>query len=217
MDASIRANFYALLAQAFSPPDKGWAALNTRAAHSIFKKIKKLYPVSTFSAAVESFEKELVHALQEVDPGELALEYSRLFAGPYKVAVAPYESLYRGDEGQVMAPCAVEVQKLYRENGLEISPEFKDLPDHISAELYFMAYLSIKEAEAGSRRDKAGVRQFIKKQHAFIGEHLALWIDDFSRRLAVESKMAIFVSLGKLVSLFVKLDRDIVSLYLSEM
>lgn len=215
MDAETRANFYGLLAQAFTPPDKEWAALKTRAAHSISENIKRLYPFSTFHETLDVFRKELDNLGQVGDVDEIVLEYDRLFNSPYKIEVPPYESLYRYDEGQVMAPCAVQVEKLYKENGLEISPEFKDLPDHIMVELQFMAYLCLREAEAGKEGKEAEALQFIKKQDSFIKEHLGLWAEDFSVRLVSSSNSPFYISLGKLVSLFVKLDKDIVSLYLS--
>lgn len=212
MDVGIRAEFYALLAQAFSSPDKGWVALKTRATRSIFKSIKKLYPLSPFYSAVEAFEKELNGLGKKADLSDLILEYNRLFVGPYKMAVPPYESLYRDSEGLVMSSCAVNVEKLYRENGLELSPEFKDLPDHISAELHFMAYLCLKEAEAEKGRNDQEFLKFISQQDAFLREHLGLWIDDFTRKLESSSSSPFYSSLGKLLSLFIKLDRDMVLL-----
>lgn len=216
MEAELRASFYSLLAQAFTSPDKGWAALNNRAALSVFKKAKKLYALPAFREILESFENALRNLLKTADSEELSQEYNRLFAGIYKTLVPPYESLYRYEEGQVMAPCAIQVEKLYRENGLELSPDFKDLPDHISAELQFMAYLCLREAEAAREGDDRKSLQFIKKQDAFIKEHLGLWLDDFARKLISSTGHPFYSSAGKLVSLFVKLDRDIVSLKLRE-
>ncbi len=148
---------------------------------------------------------------------ELALEYDRLFAGPRKLLVPPYESLYRYGDGQVMAPCAVQVRKLYRENGLEISSAFNDLPDHICAELQFMAYLCLMDAEAWASGDEIEAARFVAKQDSFLKEHLCLWVDKFAGRLASSTDNPFYLSLGKLVALFVKLDSDIVSLSLGRL
>lgn len=217
MDAKIRANFYALLAQAFTPPDDGWAALKTRAATSVFKKIKSLYPFPIFHETVDVFKKELDNLGQVGDGDELVLEYDRLFSSPYKLMVPPYESLYRYDEGQVMAPCAIQIEKLYRENGLELSPDFKDLPDHISAELQFMAYLCLMEAEAWKLGDEAEAALFVNKQDSFIREHPGLWIDSFARKLTSSTDSPFYLFSGKLAALFIKLDRDMVSLFKSRL
>lgn len=217
MDAEIRATFYELLAEAFLPPfNKGWAALKTRAAHHVFKRVSKLYPLQVFHETLISFEETLRNMDSETNLKELEQEYNRLMGGPYRLLAPPYESIYRGEERQVMAPCAIEVEKLYKENGLRVSSEFKDLPDHISAELQFMAFLCMKEEESKRPDNEKEMLQFIKKQDSFNKEHLGLWIDDFTRQLTSSSKSPFYFNLGKLVSLFIKLDSDIISLHLKD-
>lgn len=216
MAAEMRAAFYGLLAQAFLPPDRGWAALKKGAAHPLFRRVKKLYPSSALQNSLALFEEQLKTIAKGKDLEELSLEYNRLFVGPYRLVAPPYESVYRGGEEQVMAACAVQVEKLYREEGLEISSDFKDLPDHIVAELQFMGFLCLKEAQAANQGNEAEALKYIEKQNLFLREHLRQWIEEFSLRLTSGSKSPFYSSLGKLASLFVRLDKDIVSLLLKK-
>lgn len=82
-----------------------------------------------------------------------AVGYNRLFFGPGHVLVPPYESVHMSANGLVMGQAAVDVSRKYREEGLAISPDFKNLPDHVVVELEFMAHLCIHEVEAWANGD----------------------------------------------------------------
>lgn len=71
---------------------------------------------------------------------ELMVEYARLFVGPYHVISPPYGSYYL-ESGRLMGDSTIEVQKIYQSAGLVINESFKDLPDHVIAELEFLVFL----------------------------------------------------------------------------
>lgn len=109
---------------------------------------------------------------------ELEIEYCRLFVGPGHVEVPPYESVYRGhdikmQEGLVMGQVSEKVEKFYHQTGLQLAPEFHDMPDHIAVETWFLAYL---EAMA---KDNSEGDYWLKKQQ-FVEEHLRQWTIPFT-------------------------------------
>lgn len=109
---------------------------------------------------------------------ELEVEYCRLFVGPGHVEVPPYESVYREHDikmqkGLVMGPAAVEVNKLYQQAGLQLAQGFHDMPDHIAAETWFLAYL---EASAQNEQEQ----DFFEQKRQFINEHLGQWAAAFA-------------------------------------
>ena len=63
--------------------------------------------------------------------------------------------------------------------GLDMAKNFKDAPDHITAELEFMYYLVFKEIEAFSDSDIETVIGFIQKQKCFLESHLLAWVPVF--------------------------------------
>jgi TorA maturation chaperone TorD len=110
----------------------------------------------------------------------LKIDFSKLFVGPYKLFAAPYGSVYLDGERQVMGDSTLDVKNRYREAGLDTAKNFKDAPDHISAELEFMYYLIFKEIEAFSKADMQTAIDFVQKQKSFLEDHLMAWGLEFA-------------------------------------
>ncbi|NIT52346.1 MAG: molecular chaperone TorD family protein, partial [candidate division Zixibacteria bacterium] len=82
-----------------------------------------------FSAAVGS----LINQLAEIDPNlgrAMVNEYNRLFL--IRPKAPPYETIYTDAEGQMRGLLTAQLEGVYLNAGLEISPELNELPDHIS-------------------------------------------------------------------------------------
>ncbi|MCK7494713.1 MAG: molecular chaperone TorD family protein [Comamonadaceae bacterium] len=87
---------------------------------------------------------------------ELLVDYTRLFLGPVDALAQPYGSVWLGadeladaglDDGGAAATT--------RTAGFEVDEDFRDLPDHVAAELEFLYLLLFREAErarAATRR-----------------------------------------------------------------
>lgn len=109
-------------------------------------------------------------------PRDLTLAYTRLFTGPGQPVAHPYESVYV--EGQLMGEAAAQVAERYAEAGLQVSAAGHDLPDHVSIELAFMAYLASQEEHEPERADT-----WRERQRRFLYEHLARWIPQFCEKI----------------------------------
>lgn len=134
-------------------------------------------------------------------PEELAVEYTRLFRGPVKAEVYPYESMYV--EGDVMGRSTLDVVKVYREAGVSVSGEFKDLPDHISAELEFMHYLCQRELDAlqSGAREEAG--RFRKMSQAFLRNHLSRWVPQFTDLVTQHASTPYYLTVAEMTREFI--------------
>jgi len=113
---------------------------------------------------------------------ELTREFSRLFYGPRPLEAPPYESVYR-DGRRLMGDSTMDVIHTYQAEGVELADEFKDMPDHVAAELDFMAHLCDKEAKAWKQEDRSSAQTYQAKQRAFLGSHLYRWIPNFRRAI----------------------------------
>ncbi|MDH3571962.1 MAG: molecular chaperone TorD family protein [Desulfobacteraceae bacterium] len=109
----------------------------------------------------------------------LKVDFAKLFVGPYQLMAAPYGSVYLDDGRTLMGDSTFDVKNRYREEGLDTAKDFKDAPDHITAELEFMYYLVFKEIEAFSDSDIETVIGFIQKQKCFLESHLLAWVPVF--------------------------------------
>ena len=81
-------------------------------------------------------------------PCPLEVDYAGLFVGPFLVPAPPYGSVYLEDKRQLMGDSTIDVRRHYLSFGLDLSPDFKEAPDHICAELEFMHVLISQGIEA---------------------------------------------------------------------
>lgn len=164
-DCETRVAVYRILSLAFYPPtsdvNQVWQSLNQLAPHD--------------SESGHNDETRL-------EPDKTSFEYNRLFVGPERLPCPPYESVYRKDRsemqiGTVLGPSTLDVKQRYREAGLEISKNFKDLPDHVGAELEFMHYLCSKQLEVENVDES---EKFMKMEKEFVELHLIPWVFSFA-------------------------------------
>jgi DMSO reductase family type II enzyme chaperone len=185
--ARRRSELYASLARGFDYPQEslvsGWSA--NPLAQALQNAAEELN-IPSLKAEAE----ELRESLREI-PGvsprakllSLEREYTRMFVGAVHPLIYPYESAFRSSSGQVMGEYAVEVRRKYAQEGLTISSSFKDLPDHITVELEFLAFLCAREARRGEEMDFDQVQQYRRKELSFLLHHLGVWAPQFCRAL----------------------------------
>lgn len=158
----IRAEVYNLFSQIFTQPDKSQILEN-----QIPEELCALY--AELNTLIKSNEKCSIELTSDHILDDILLEYTRIFLGPFKVLVPPYGSYYLDEQKQLNQQSTVEVEKFYDKFELEISVEFKDLPDHIIPELEFMQYLIFNEGTPDTNSDftiedyRAAQKEFFMK------------------------------------------------------
>jgi len=133
---------------------------------------------------------------------ELEVEYTRLFIGPGS-HIALQESVQRG-EGQLWGERTCEVVDWYARLGYELDPVWKDLPDHLSAELYFLSCLADREAEALEKSDPASSQRFAQAQKDFCEQHLAVWVPGWADQVKSQARWAYYPAFAQLVGRLIK-------------
>jgi DMSO reductase family type II enzyme chaperone len=141
--------------------------------------------------------------------GSLKGEYTRLFIGPGHLPAPPYESVHRQDvpeleRGLVMGRSTVDARRQYAEAGLQLSPDFTDLPDHIAVELEFMYFLCTKEAEAWQVQDGEAALQRRAAEHAFLSQHLSKWVPVFCQAVTQATQEEFYRGLACLTQVWVE-------------
>lgn len=162
--------------------------------------------------------KDFIGACRMTDAQMLAREYNNLFLIPVGGYVAPYESVFLDERllgnkkvsGLLMGPSAIDVKKWYRQAGMEISDDAKELPDHIGIELRFMAHLCEKELEAETNGDLGLVFKINDTQLGFLETHLTKWIGPFVEKVQSNTKSKFYIALCDITRLL--LQEDLVGL-----
>ena len=141
------------------------------------------------------------------EPESLLLDYTRLFLGPAHIVAKPYGSAWLEGENTLMGNSTMAVQELYHEGGFEIDEEFRELPDHIAAELEFL-YLLIYRENEGHRNGSAEALKAVALKKRFLDEHLGLWIGPFTAAIKAGARSSFYRELARLTDRFVEQERE---------
>lgn len=154
-------------------------------------------PVNALAAAFDSLPLE-----------SLQVDYARLFLSPAGATAAPYESVWIGGKDPVRAQEAIAaVAACYAEAGFEVDEGFRDLPDHIAAQLEFLYALifhQARDAAAGHSATRGGMPV---SPRGFIERHLGQWVGPFSSAVRTEAETAFYRELADLTERFIELER----------
>lgn len=178
------ADLYLALAEALGEPPP-WLALPGNA-----------WPLSRAATALAQRSPAVAAALPHLThvPAESSAarrkRYRSLFAGPGRPNLWLYESLYRS--GRLLGPETHAVRQLYEVAGLHITDG--ELPDHVSLELAFLAYLARQPA-----LDPAHARRWQRLERQFIRQHAGRWLPALGQAL-VASGDPVYAPVGRLLS-----------------
>ena len=107
--------------------------------------------------------------------GELQWDFTRLFVGPGKMLVPPWESVHRSKTGLTFQESTLRVREIYQGFGVEAPAIHREPDDHIGIELAFVGRLSELAAAAATEGDTATLDRHLEAQKAFLRDHLLVW------------------------------------------
>jgi len=184
------------LARGFTYPDTGWVAtlLDGQWPEALAAVLEPLgLSAEGVRQAIETLPEELEVALQA-----LQVEYTYLFinAVPH-VPAPPYASAYTA-QGLLMGEPAEAALVAYRQAGLALAGDYRDLPDHLAAELEFLAWLGEQAlaAQESGDEEQAGLRQ--AQQQAFLNQQVRPWLSAFCRRVKEAARLPFYRELAHL-------------------
>ena len=166
-----RSDCFKLLSACFYEPDK-----DLFLQEGLCQNLASLLAACGLTDAALSAEK-MRRALVEKSSEEMAVDFARLFVGPFELVAPPYGSVYLEKNRRLMGDSTMAVHKIYQEAGLSL--EVKEAPDHIALELEFMHYLCLCEAEAATKDNEEQVHKVAVMQAGFMQNYLGPWIRDF--------------------------------------
>ncbi|MDA8422150.1 MAG: molecular chaperone TorD family protein [Nitrospiraceae bacterium] len=127
----------------------------------------------------------------EEEVENLLSEHTRLFIGPYKLPCPPWESVYTSPKRLMMQDAADQVRALYEGAGLTINTA-EVMPDHIGAELNFIALLFQR---MNSNADGKDVYPGITEK--LLDEHLLKWIPDFTKDMEEAAETSFYKEVAR--------------------
>ena len=200
-ESTTRSQLYGLLAAGFRYPSREiFEALRAGNYQSeVWECILQLPHLSALADAGEHGSGPLppVHVLPYE---EFESQYVASFeVGGPEPPCPPYEGLYRGGE---RTQFMLRVSSFYKHFGLAMNREEgkREVPDHISAELEFMHFLTFKETQAREEGTEDLLQGYLLAQKDFLQQQLYQWLPAFVEKLEAACPMPFYVALGRLVS-----------------
>lgn len=195
--AAARSQLYRVLATVLGFPDKElYEAIQDGTVARTIGELCAALPYELSTAAAPAAD-----VLQEpyVD---FESEYIRLFdvgaAGP---PCPLYGGVYIGDRMKVME----DATRFYNFFHLHLSPQMRELPDHITTELEFLHYLTFREAEA--HQHGADSASLLRAERDFLARHLCRWVPRLQARLAKQTTLPFFPALVAFAAAFFQADQ----------
>lgn len=136
----------------------------------------------------------------------LLVEYTRTFLGPIDPVARPYGSVWLGRSAPLMQDSTMALLNLYEEGGFEIAEDFRELPDHIAAELEFLYLLIFRENQARRAGDAKALGAAAATRRRLLDEHLDAWVGDFARAVKDGTRSAFYRELADLTERFVRME-----------
>jgi TorA maturation chaperone TorD len=148
--------------------------------------------------------RRLGRQFSETGPDRLLRDYTRLFLGPIDILAKPYASVWLepGSSG-LMQESTMAVTALYEEAGFDIAGDFRELPDHIAAELEFLYLLIHRQNHARQSTDAAELANVAGLHRRFLAQHLGRWISPFASAVKSGAQEPFYRELADLTERFV--------------
>lgn len=202
-----RSKIYMILSTCFQYPDEhSFSYLSEEIIEDLNRCLRHLPYGKTLRNAYDDLVSVLEDQVSTLTLEDFQVEYTGLFITAFHDTYCPpYESIHRDAGRRLMGDSTVSVKRLYNSLGLHVSQQFKDLPDHLSAELEFMYFLSLNEAkfEENGNGGRGLCRKFERK---FLEDHMLRWIPEFVECMESSSGSEFFTTLSRFASGFVRED-----------
>ena len=193
-ESATRSQLYALLAAGFRYPSaEMFEAFRTGNYQSeLMDRVQRLPHLAMLSTLVP------------VEPGTPCQEFENQYVACFEVGspeppCPPYEGLYRGGE---RTQFMLRVSSFYKHFGLAMNQEegrAREVPDHISAELEFMHFLTFKQTQALEEGTEELLQGYLLAQNDFLQQQMSQWLPAFVEKLEAACPIPFYVTLGRLV------------------
>lgn len=174
------------------------------------------FPTATGNAKADEGYRQMFEYLRRAwddSITELAIDFVRTFIGHgvngYSAAY-PFESVYTSERRLLMQEARAEVLAAFRENNLK-KDRWTEGEDHIALELEFMQRLSLRTAEAIAAENNDEAIELVRRQYAFLQDHLLNWVPMFVSDMRMFAKTLFYQGVAQLLMGFLEEDEAVLT------
>lgn len=213
-----RTNFYWLLARVFAREADGAFLAALRDQKELLGAIRGISRRGQ-GLLRDFFQRTGAKSIGDV-AADLAVEYAGLFLGAggrQGRPARPYASVYLSRDGCLMQEPYSRIADFYNRAGFARSADARELDDHISVVLEFMAHLAEGTVRALKNREDRSVRERLRLQDAFLRDNVLTWVPAFCQDAARYADSEFYRAFAAITSAFVKADEELLQELLQEM
>ncbi len=207
--ARFREATYQVVSQTFLYPKAERLKAVASVAGELWKASDALAPLAFFVRW-----REMLGVLQQInqqDARAIQGRYVSLFAANSTgVPCQPYESAYREPSGEGAGWVLAQLEGTYAAAGVSVAGRTGVMPDHVSVEMEYLAFLCGQEAEAWEQERVSEASAALGKQKRFLGRHLSVWFPLFARRVAAADGGGVFATISDGAQAFMGFDIDLI-------
>lgn len=196
---AARADLCRLLAACYYEPAADFAE------EGVFDRMVEA--ASGISPALGDQARAVRDAFADEPTETLLVDYARLFLGPPQPLAKPYASVWLEPDGRTMGPSTAAILALYAEGGFAVSDEFRELPDHVAAELEFLYLLTFTALRARVDHDDALRVRVEALRGRVLDAHLGAWLPRFCAAVVENAETRFYRALAGLTGAFVAHER----------
>jgi putative dimethyl sulfoxide reductase chaperone len=164
-DASLCGRLFALLSSMY-------LCKPTRESLANWRQLLKDEPLTEAEGLRMALDAIDLGSEQELE--DILWEYTRLFIGPHRLPCPPLESVYTSHKRLMMQEAYDGVREFYSRVGIEVGSA-DVMPDHIGAELNFLAILFDRMVADPEKR-----LLYEELTEEFLSGHLRNWVPSFT-------------------------------------
>lgn len=167
-------------------------------------------PFAQFPLALNGPSKGALKRLDQ-DSRKLPLQvlcddFRQLYIGPGRMAVPPWESVFRNEERHLFDEHTLQVRATYARHGMTFVNKNKTPEDHVAIELEFMQVVTERLLKALDNDDLQAEGILLQEQAEFLQDHLLKWVPDFAKCTQQFAQTAFYTELAVLLEAFLTWD-----------
>lgn len=204
----VRQSAYQLLQQLFTFPEDDLVKLLLKG--SLLELVQTItQQLQLEEEIVAEFIREVMEPLESVSDSSAAvletlqIDYTRLFISAYPGAVVPPYARKHMTEGPGVQK---EPEVFWQRAGVALTPQWRELPDHVAAEFGFMAWLIKRNAthEQAMDHQKELKQEYDSIEREFLQQHLSQWLPGFLRLVEQEAGTPFYRIMAKFAGAYIE-------------
>lgn len=140
-----------------------------------FWELAKQWPLPIDPAAEAGLQQFALSQEEDETAAAINTDQNWLYGVSATAKVSPYESVHRDRDGLLFDKQTLEVRKIYRSAGLQVTDLNRVPDDHVGTEMDFLAQCFVRALDAIDQEDDQTATAYLQLAGSFLEDHVNQW------------------------------------------